>query len=324
MLLLTLACPVDGQNSGDTSHATDVAASSKSPKLHLPGDYAAVNGVRLWYESEGSGPPLVLIAGGPGFSHSYFHPHFSVLATSFRVIYYDAFGTGKSDRAHDRHEYAFARDVENLEGLRKALGLEKINVLGHSYGGMVAQAYALRYPESVQKVILVDSSWGAEMSRALIDNSNYEIRNQYPESFEKRMKMHERGLLSCSEEYQKADDADETFLLFYNMSASEKLGQSVEPLNADVFCAINGDDPDFVEGGEMAKLDFRPQLKDLRMPMLIMAGRFDRILFPRYQVKFKSYAPQAQFVMFEKSGHFPFIEEPENFTRIVKEFLQKK
>ena len=74
----------------------------------------------------------------------------------------------------------------------------------------------------------------------------------------------------------------------------------------------------------MAKLDFRPQLKDLRMPMLIMAGRFDRILFPRYQVKFKSYAPQAQFVMFEKSGHFPFIEEPENFTRIVKEFLQKK
>ena len=61
LLLLTLACPVDGQNSGDTSHATDVAASSKSPGLYPPGDYATVNGVRLWYESEGSGPPLVLI-----------------------------------------------------------------------------------------------------------------------------------------------------------------------------------------------------------------------------------------------------------------------
>jgi proline iminopeptidase len=321
LLLLTLACPVYGQNSSDTSHATDVAASSKNLGLHPPGDYARVNGVKLWYESEGSGPPLVLIAGGPGLSHSYLHPHFSMLATSYRVIYYDAFGTGQSDRAHDPHEYTFSRDVENLEGLRKALGLGKINVLGHSYGGMVAQAYALRYPDSVQKLILVDASWGGEMSQAHRDNANYEIRNQYPESFEKRMKMHERGLLSCSEEYGKVDDANELFLLFYNTSASEKLIHA-EPGNDEVFCALNGDDPDFVEGGDLGKLDFRLQLKDLKMPMLIMAGRFDRIMFPRYSMQFKTYAPQAQFVMFEKSGHFPFIEEPEQFFTVSKDFLR--
>jgi hypothetical protein len=145
LLLLTLSFQVYSQDLNDASHAAGHAAPSKLPGFHPPGDYAAVNGVKLWYESEGYGPALVLIAGGPGLSHSYFHPCFSVLATSFRIIYFDAFGTGKSDRAHDLHEYSFSRDVENLEGLRKALGLGKINVLGHSYGGMVAQAYALRW-----------------------------------------------------------------------------------------------------------------------------------------------------------------------------------
>jgi proline iminopeptidase len=73
----------------------------------------------------------------------------------------------------------------------------------------------------------------------------------------------------------------------------------------------------------MAKLDFRARLKDLQMPMLILSGRFDRGMLPRYAVQFKTYAPEAQFVMFEKSGHFPFVEEPEQFLRVVEDFLRK-
>ena len=77
------------------------------PVVHPHGDYVKVNGAKIWYESEGSGEPLLLIAGGPGFSHSYFHPYFSTLANSFRVIYFDAFGRGKSDRAKNPVEYTF-------------------------------------------------------------------------------------------------------------------------------------------------------------------------------------------------------------------------
>jgi proline iminopeptidase len=90
-----------------------------------------------------------------------------------------------------------------------------------------------------------------------------------------------------------------------------------------VLCAIEGDDYDFVAGPETGKLDFHAQLKDLNMPMLIISGRFDRGMLPRYAVQFKSYAPKAQFVMFEKSGHFPFVEEPEEFIRVVQDFLGK-
>src|SRR5271155_1774375 len=88
---------------------------------HPSGSYAQVNGARLWYETEGQGEPLILIAGGPGDSHAVFHPFFSRLADSRRVVYFDAFGVGKSSRARSKKEYSFARDVEDLEGLRKAL-----------------------------------------------------------------------------------------------------------------------------------------------------------------------------------------------------------
>jgi proline iminopeptidase len=124
---------------------------------HAQGDYVVVNGAKLWYESEGQGETLLLIAGGPGTSHTYFYPYFSTLADSYRVVYFDAFGRGKSDRAQSPNEYTFDGDVEDVEELRQALGLGQINILGHSYGGLVAQAYALRYPGSIKKLILANT-----------------------------------------------------------------------------------------------------------------------------------------------------------------------
>src|SRR5581483_6205318 len=95
---------------------------------HPQGDFVVANGARLWYESEGQGEPVLLIAGGPGYAHSYFHPFFSVLADTYRLIYFDAFGRGKSDRAKSTKEYSFDRDVEDIEALREALKLERLVV----------------------------------------------------------------------------------------------------------------------------------------------------------------------------------------------------
>jgi proline iminopeptidase len=315
--LLTLAASSLAQN------AASVTSPPEGTALHSPGDYVEVNGTRLWVESEGTGQALVLIPAGPGVPHGYFHPHLSPLAKTQRVVYYDAFGTGKSDRVQGDKKYTFARDVENVEGLRRALRLGKIDVLGHSYGGMVAQAYALRYPESVRRLVLADTSWGGEMSQAHRNNALSELRDQYPETYEKVMKLHAEGFYTCSKEYRNADDAPPGFLLFYNNSAFQDLIRTAEPPDSKVLCAIEGEDYDFVAGAEMAKLDFHTQLKNLNMPMLIISGRFDRGMLPRYAVQFKDHAPKAQFVMFEKSGHFPFIEEPEEFIRVVGEFLRK-
>jgi proline iminopeptidase len=314
--LLTLATSSFAQES------TSVPLPGEATAFHPPGDYVVVNGTRLWFESEGTGQALVLIPAGPGVPHGYFHPHLSPLAKSQRVIYYDAFGTGKSDRAQGDQKYTFARDVENVEGLRKALRLGRIDVLGHSYGGMVAQAYALRYPESVRRLVLADTSWGGAMSQAHRDNALSELRDQYPETYQRVAKVHAQGFHTCSKEYRDADDAPPGFLLFYNNSAFQDLIKTAAPPDSKVLCDIEGEDYDFVAGSEMAKLDFHTQLKNLNMPMLILSGRFDRGMLPRYAVQFKTYAPKAQFVMFEKSGHFPFVEEPEEFIRVVEAFLR--
>jgi len=288
---------------------------------HLQGDYVMVNGAKLWYESEGKGEPLLLIAGGPGGSHSCFHPYFSALADSYRVIYFDAFGRGKSDHAKSPKEYTFDRDVEDVEGLRKALGLGKINVLGHSYGGMVAQAYALKYPESIKKLILSSTLFSGEMWQANNDNYNHEIKNQYPEAWEKIQQLRAQGFHSSAKEHQEIYGTVPAGLCYYyDASNADKV---VIEFNSEVYYAITGDDADFLIGGDIAKLDFRTELKNLKMPTLILAGRFDRVALPRFSIQFKQYAPQAEFVMFEKSGHWPFVEEPAKMFQVVRRFLSR-
>ena len=279
-----------------------------------------MNGIKLWYETEGRGEPLVLVPGGPGDPHTVFHLFFSRLADRQQIVYFDEFGVGKSDRAKSSREYSFARDVENLEGLRKALGLAKMNLLGQSYGGMVAQAYALKYPQSVERLILVDSFYSGQMWQANNDNSNREIQSQYPEVWAKLQKLRAMGLRSSAPEHQEIYDSVPLGLFYFYDASKAKLLPS-DPSNNDVYYAIAGDDADFTIGGDIASLDFRADLRKLTMPILVIAGRYDRISLPQYAVKYKTYAPQARFVMMEKSGHFPYIEEPEKMLSVLREFL---
>ncbi len=301
-----------------------LTVSASADVKHPAGSYVTVNGAKLWYESEGTGEPLLLISGGPGMSHVYFHLYFSALADRYRIIYFDAFGRGKSDRAKDSSQYSFQRDVEDVEGLRKALELGQINLLGHSYGGMVAQAYALKYPQSIKRLILADTLYNAEMWQANDDNCNHEIRNQYPELWEKLQQVRAKGAHSKAREHQDLYGPIPMGLFyFYDASNADRLTTENGWLNTDVYYQIAGDDADFLIGGDVTKIDFRTKLKDLKMPVLILAGRFDRVALPRFAVQYRTYAPQAEFVMFEKSGHFPYIEETELYFKTVRAFLEK-
>ena len=288
---------------------------------HSPGKYMEVNGTKIWVETEGTGDPVLLIAGGPGNSHTYFHPWFSTLAKNHKVIYFDAFGRGKSDRAADTTEYAFNRDVDDIEGLRKALKVEKWTVLGHSYGGMVAQGYALKYTSSLDKLILSNSFYSGEMWQANDDNCNYEMRNQFPEVWEKLKKLRNEGYNSSSPEHVAAYALPSGLLYFYDASNAAKISRDSLDFNLKVYYTLVGYDGDFIIGGDVSKLDFRRELKNLKMPVLIIEGRYDRVAVPKWSIKFKEYAPQAKFVMFEKSGHNPYIEEEEKYFNLLEEFL---
>jgi proline iminopeptidase len=288
---------------------------------HPDGNYALINDAKIWYEIEGEGDPLLIIPGGPGNSHTYFHPWFSELAKNYTLIYLDAFGRGKSDRAEDHAEYTFERDVEDVELLRRTLQFEKWSVFGHSYGGMVAQAYALKYPESVNRVILSNSFYSGEMWQANNNNCNYELRNQLPEVWEKVKKLRDEGFVSSSPEHQEAYTLPSSLLYYYDGTNASKVRKDSLIMNTEVYYTLVGFDGDFIIGGDVSKLDFRKDLKDLNMPMLIIEGRYDRVAIPKWSVKFKEYAPQASFIMFEKSGHAPYIEETDKYFNLLNEFL---
>ena len=129
-------------------------------RLDLIKRHINVGDCELYVEEEGKGVPLVLINGGPGGTHHYFHPWFSRAKEYARVIYYDQRGCGLSDYEPGENGYSVRQAVDDLEALRKALTIEKWVLLGYSYGGFLAQYYTIHYPENVSGLVLMGASPG--------------------------------------------------------------------------------------------------------------------------------------------------------------------
>jgi proline iminopeptidase len=286
---------------------------------HVAGEYLDIPGGRLWVESEGSGEPLLLLPGGPASSHLTFHPHFSALADQYRVLYLDYRGRGKSE---SRTPITFAIDVADIDAVRTALGLEQLSIYGFSYGGMVAMAYALAHPTRVRRLILANTLHSPEMWQRNHENINREIANQFPEVWEQIIHLRAQGVRSTDARVQALYAVHAPLVRFYNPDNAKKLLSEPGSRNAELYPVFVGDDVEFFIGGEVAKLpDFRPRLKELAMPTLILAGRYDRALYPAYQIEFARYAPQARFVWMERSGTFSHIEEPDAVMALVHEHL---
>lgn len=304
---------------------SNVLSAQPFPKSQTDGKYFNVNGAKLWTVSFGKGEPLFFIAGGPGSSH-YNLRSFDSLSTSNTLIYYDGFGRGKSDLAKDVKKYSLERDVEDLEGLRKAMRYKQINILGHSYGGVVAQAYAIKYPNNVKKLILANAFHSYLMWQANDDNSNHEIKTNYPEVWDTLMIVRKQGAISSDSIHQVIyGRVPYGFLYAYNPDKFRGGGKPDYPnlFNSALYYQMVGKDGDFIVGNDIGNFDFRKQLKNLKMPILIIGGRYDRVAVPSEMIKYKEYCPQAKFVMFERSGHNPQVEEPAKEFSIIREFLSK-
>lgn len=294
------------------------------PSSHTDGKYYLVNGAKLWTVSFGKGDPLFFIAGGPGGTH-YGLRSFDSLSTTNTLVYYDGVGRGKSDTAKSINDYTLERDIDDLEGLRKAMGFERISILGHSYGGLVAQGYAIKYSNKVKHLIIANSFHSFVMWQANDDNSNHEIKTNYPEVWSELMKVREQGAISSDAIHQEIyGRVPYGFLYAYNPDKFKARGGKPYPnsFNARLYYQMVGKDGDFIVGSDVGNFDFRKQLKDLKMPILIIGGRYDRVAVPSMMIKYKDYCPQAKYVMFENSGHNPQVEQPSEEFALIREFLK--
>lgn len=295
------------------------------PDSQTDGKYYEINGANIWTVSHGSGDPIFFIAGGPGGTHPGLRS-FDPLSSTNTLVFYDGVGRGMSDTLALVTEYSLERDIEDLEGLRVAMGYDKIAILGHSYGGVVAQGYAIKYPNNVSHLILANAFHSYLMWQINCDNSNHEIKMGYPEVWDELMEARENGVISSDPLHQEIySKVPYVFLYTYNPENFGKKKRVAYPnrFNAKLYYQMVGKDGDFIVQSDIGTFDYRKDLKNLTMPILIIGGRYDRVAVPREMVKYKMYCPQAEFAMFEKSGHNPQVEEPEKEFELIRGFMKR-
>jgi proline iminopeptidase len=240
-----------------------------------------------------------------------------------KVVFIDFLGRGLSDNAKDKSEYSVTNDIELLENIRKKLNLEKISIVGHSYGAVHAQAYTLKYPEFVDKLVLINGFHSGEMWQANCDSYNHCAKIHFPELWEKVDSLRDLGYVSSDPEFMRIYGSFPTkYVYYHNTNIQQKLpAADIRGMNMDVYFAIIGRDADLFVGGSMIDLDFRRKLKNIKAETLIIAGRYDGVSTPEYAVQYKKFMPKAKFVMFESSGHNPYLEEPEKFYSLFEDFF---
>jgi proline iminopeptidase len=280
----------------------------------------AVNGTALYYEIIGKGAPLFVLHGGPGNSHRYFLPYVEALSDEYKLFFYDQRGTGLSDGHLDLAAISIEQFVEDLEALRVAFALEKISVMGHSWGAIIALAYALKYQAHLDHLILVDST---------PVNDTFLI--EFSETLQQRIQglsadaQHELTTTCTrpSEELspEAIDECNqlEAQLKFYDPTKAATVDWAMEENTLKNSATVRAL---ITASFKRIQHDIDAQLSTVRVQTLIIHGDFD--LIPLESSEYlHQHIPGSQIVPISQSGHFPFIEQPEQFIAALRAFLSK-
>jgi proline iminopeptidase len=233
------------------------------------------------------------------------------------VVLFDQLGCGRSDVPDDHSLFTLAHHVEETEAIRQELKLGRVHLLGSSYGGLLALAFALAHPESLRSLTTV----GGLASVPLASAEMQRLRADLPPEVRATLDRCEATGATGSPEY--ADAAME----FYRRHVCRlspwppELTRSLELANSHpVYPLMNGPS-EFTITGTIRAIDLSGQLHRIRLPTLVIGGRYDEVT-PRVASQIREGIPGARAVTFEKSAHVPFWEERDRFMAVVGEFLE--
>jgi len=285
-----------------------------------------IDGYKINVEIKGTGDPIFFLPGGPGNSHDYMQGNFGQYYITNTLVFFDFLGRGKSDDAKTTSEYSVENDVALIEKLRVLFKFDKISLVGHSYGTVPAQAYALKYPNKVDKMVLINGFHSGAMWQANCDSYNHYAKTHFPEKWKKVDSMRALGYLSSESPLKEIYGNFPTKYIYYHNTKLKQNSPTYKHrrMASDVYVAIIGKDGDFDVSGSMINQDYRKDLKYVTAKTLICAGRYDGVSTPEFAVQYKTFMPQAKFVMFEESGHNPYLEEPEKFYELFEDFMNIK
>jgi L-proline amide hydrolase len=282
-------------------------------------------GYQTWYRIVGDGEapgklPLLCLHGGPGACHDYLESLDAMAATGRRVIYYDQLGCGKS-RIPSSNPALWTVElyVEEVDVVRRALGLERIHLLGQSWGGMLAMEYMFTQPRGVASLTIASSP--ASMIQ-WVEEAN-KLREQLPAEVQSVLLSHEAAGTTTSPEYVNA------MQVFYDRHVCRRLPypdymqRSFDFLaNApEVYNTMNGPS-EFHVVGTLKNWDVRHRLGEIRVPTLVTSGRYDEATPVIAETVHKG-IPGSEWVIFEESSHSAHVEEEEHYMQVLSEFISR-
>lgn len=291
--------------------------------------FVDARGVLIYYKIVGRGAPLMIVHGGPGASHDYLLPYLLPLARINRLIFIDERGSGRSEKLEDVHQYTVENMVEDVEQVRVALGLGKISLLGHSYGGVLAQAYAFKYQRYLTHLILGGTFYStSEMNKVLAK----EKRNMPRDELEKLETLERAGLFGKGknwetgrypEEYAKLAWGDGYFPFLYQ----HRPDPNYDPLSGntttswDLYREMWGSDGEFIIDGNLKSVEYADKLPTIRVPTLLICGDHDES-DPSLSRFMHEKIAGSKLVVLPQSGHMAFVDQPSLYIRMVSSFLQ--
>jgi proline iminopeptidase len=285
--------------------------------------FVEVDGYKLYYEThgpaQGTEATLLTLHGGPGFTHHQLIP-LTELATRkppVRIILYDQLGCGQSSRARSVEEYVISRAVDEVESVRRKLGLGRVSLLGHSYGGSLALEYALKYQRNLEKLIL--SSSDASIPETI--KAFQRLKAAMPANIRQTLKKYENLGDYDNPEYKKAVEELYKRHVFRGNKYPAELAASLNGFNPDVYWTMWGKH-EFVCTGNMRDWDVTSRLNEIQVPTLILVGRHDELPVELSEEMHRRIS-NSQVVVLEKSSHFGMFEEREKYLQAVYEFLTK-
>lgn len=267
---------------------------------------AELNGTSIWYEQEGTGPPCLVLHGGLGVDHTLYQSSITPLAERLRLVYLDHRGNGRSGRP-PTDTITMEQLADDAAALARHLGLEHVVVLGHSYGGFVAQELALRHPQLVSALILIDTTPGQLGATERPDD------DQGPPPAPELVEA--MSVIPSTDDELAVGMRDLFRFYLRRLDPAE-----IEPVLAATIFDVQA----MIRGFEvLAGWSAVDRLHAIAAPTLVLAGRHDVFTSWPQSVRIASRISGAEMVVFEDSGHMPWLDEPDRFFEVVGEWLDR-
>jgi proline iminopeptidase len=282
------------------------------------------DGVRLYYRIEGRGPEtLVVVHGGPGFSLESVRADLAPLAAHRRVIYYDQRGNGRSSLVDDPAALAVPRHIADLDAIRRHFGLEKMALLGNSWGGLLISAYAAAHPDRVERLVLhAAASPTLDYMREMNGRVSARATERMTPAEQRRFgEIFQTGAwLSASDPIAMCTEFAHLIFLVYAFDPARALsfrGSLCAGSREVVRRSLWVNEAILRSFGEF---DLRPQVRRVTAPVLVIHGVADVVPLAGARDWAASY-PDARLLLMHRSGHLVHLEEPAAFFAAVEEFL---